>query len=88
MKLIMYVPSTAGGFSEVLRINAELIRPSRFIIFTDNINKCGDKLPQVNEIYCINYGGAEALLRMLLIAEVGDVVVNGAILDSSFMQYY
>lgn len=74
----------------MLRINAEVVRPSGVVVFTDNAHGCNGELLNVDEVHCVGYGGgAEALLRMLSIAEVGDVVVNGgAVLEKAFAERY
>ena len=79
MRLIIYVSSRVKSPEDVLRVNAELVRPSRLIAFIDDSHYCARESYDVN---CIDYGGAEAVLRMLSVAEPGDVIVNGTILNS------
>lgn len=86
MRLIIYVPSGVGELEGVLRANAELVRPSELIVFTDDARYCVRGLP--SDVHCVGYGGAEALLGMLRIAEPGDVIVNGAVLTDKFIKYY
>ena len=85
MRLIVYVPGYARSPEDVLRVNTELVKPSELVVFTDDYHYC---VRGSRDAQCIDYGGAEAVLRMLSIARPGDVIVNGAILDSQFSKYY
>ncbi len=68
MRLITYIPSSVGCPSDVLRVNAEVVRPSNVVVFTDNAYGCDGELLNANEVHCVSYGGVEVLLKMLSIA--------------------
>ncbi|WP_243678261.1 hypothetical protein [Vulcanisaeta distributa] len=57
MRLIAYIPGGVGSRGDVLRINAEVVRPSGVVVFTDNAHGCNGELLNVDEVHCVGYGG-------------------------------